>query len=237
MKIPYSLLLSFFFVQMGLSQGNDYPKNQDFESWTAGKLRMKLNKTWSIDLENQLRFKTNLTEYDRFFSQLNTQYKIDGFEYGGGFRYLQLNDNVGNKQGAENHFRFHLDFGYELDADRCLYKVRIRLQHRNELGLSKHEGDYPSKDLRVKASFKYNFRNWKFDPRMSWEVFRHYQTGALNGFNKYRLTFGTSYKINKEQRLALSYVQEKQLVYWNPKVTRILLVSYLYTIKMSKKDK
>ena len=236
MKISYSLLLSFFFVQIGFSQGNDYPKNRDFESWTAGKVRMKLNKTWSFSLENQLRFKTNLTEYDRFFSQLNTQYNIDGFQYGVGCRYLQINDNVGNKQGKENHFRFHLDYGYELDAGRCLYKVRIRLQNRNELGLSKHEGDYPSTDLRVRAAFKYNFRNWKFDPRISLEIFRHYQTGALNGFNKYRLTLGTSYKINKEQRLALSYVREKQLVYWNPKVTRIVLVSYLYTIKRSKKD-
>ena len=110
-RIACSLFACFLFAQLGLSQSNDYPKNQDFESWTAGKLRIKLNKTWSFDLENQLRFKTNLTEYDRFFSQLNTQYNIDGFEYGGGFRYLQLNDNVGNKQGAENHFRFHFRNG------------------------------------------------------------------------------------------------------------------------------
>ncbi len=231
MRKSCSIFIFFVFTTSIFSQNYNYPKNQDFESWSVLKLRIKLNKRWNFDIENQLRYKTNSTEFDRYFTQVITQYNYKVFEFGLGLRYLMLNDNIGNKQGQENHLRGNLDASYKFRIFNLYCKFRVRFQHRNEMGFTKLEGDYPSNDLRFKFYMKYNFKKWKLDPHVSLEIFRHYQTGELNGFNRYRLAIGSNYKINKKNKIALRYIREKQWVYWNPKTTRAVMLSYMYTIK------
>ncbi len=105
---------------------------------------------------------------------------------------------------------------------------RLRYQNKNELGISSLAGDYPSQKIRLKSSLKYNIRNWKFDPKLSAEIFHHFQTGEENKFNKYRITIGTDFKIWRLGELGIYYRLERELNVFNPLTANILRIKYVY---------
>ncbi len=240
-KRIYSFILLVLMMVSGSSQDYNYPNNQDFESWSAGKIRYILSEKWRVDFGGQFRMKDNSSTFDRVFTQVEGKYLINNqHSLTIGTRYLLLNDNVGYSE-LENHIRFHFDYNFKIDMntqDQFSNKYRIRYQLRNELGRTKDEGDYMSNDIRVKWTGRYNIKSWKLDPEIFFESFHHIQTGSLNGFTKYRMGIGTSYKFNKNQRISFCYIKEKERSYWNPKKTRIIRLSYLHTLRTNdaKKD-
>lgn len=240
-KRTYCSILLFLMLGSCYSQDYNYPKNQDFETWSAGKIRYILSEKWRIDFGGQFRMKENSSTFDRVFTQVEGKYLInDHNSLTIGTRYLFMNDNVGNIE-FENHIRFHIDYNFKTDwnpQDPFSSKYRIRYQLRNELGRSKDDGDYNSNDIRVKWTGRYNIKSWKLDPEISFESFHHIQTGSLNGFTKYRMGLGTSYKFNKNHKVSFYYIKEKERSYWNPRKTRIIRLSYFYTIRLNddKKD-
>ena len=224
-------LILFFLTITTYSQLATQPNN-DFETWTALALDYKLNEKWSINLEEQLRLKNNATTINKYFTQIEGKYtKPKNFEYGIGIRYSRKNDNIGNIQNYENHLRLHLQAAFKFKANRFGFKYRMRYQHKNELGKSKAEGDYPSKYFRVKTTFAYNIKKWKLDPKVSIEVFRHNQIGALSGSTKHRLSLETTYKLKKIGTINLAYIREKQSKIWNPKKRRIVKLTYTHHLK------
>ena len=83
-------------------------------------------------MENQLRLKSNISEFDRYITQITAKCNLEELELAVGLRYLLLNDNVGKKLEKENHLRGHFDFAYKFDIDDWNCKFRIRYQNRNE---------------------------------------------------------------------------------------------------------
>ncbi|RKR08055.1 uncharacterized protein DUF2490 [Maribacter vaceletii] len=224
MLIPL-MMLSF----MCFSQDED---NKDLESWTAINLKYKLNKKWAFNLEGQLRLKEDISEVSEYFSEFATAYTVfKGFKLGAGFRYIRENDNVGNLQGYENHFRFNIDASYKHKIDDFSLKYRFRYQNKNELGISSSEGDYAKQNIRFKTSLEYNIGNWKLDPKVSAEIFNRFEKDEDSRFSKYRLTFGTEYKMKKIGTIGLFYRLEKELNQEVPKTTNIIGLKYTYTIK------
>lgn len=210
---------------MGFSQTED---TKDLESWNSVNLEYKLNKKWSFDFEAQLRLKEDISEIDEYFGEFNTTYSLSkNFKLGTGFRYIRENDNVGNVQGYENHFRYHLDALYKHKINDFSIKYRLRYQNKNELGVD----DYNNQHVRFKTAIEYKFKNWKLDPKFSAEIFNHFEKGEKNGFDKYRLTLGTDYKIKKAGTIGIFYRIEKELNVAIPETTNIIGLKYSYTIK------
>jgi len=74
---------------------------------------------------------------------IQTEYKIaKNFKLAGAVRYIRENDNKGNVQGYENHFRFNIDANYKHEIQDFKLGYRVRYQNKNELGISSSEGDY-----------------------------------------------------------------------------------------------
>ena len=206
--------------------------NKDFETWSSLGIDFKPTKKWNFGLEEQLRLKNNSSEVDQYFTQLNIEYEaFDNVEFGGGLRYVRENDNQGNIQGYENHFRFHLDASYKHKINKFSLKYRLRYQNKNELGVSTSDGDYPNQHIRFKSSIGYNIKGWKLDPKFSAEIYNHFEEGKENGFDKYRLTLGTEYKIKKTGKLGLYYRMEKELNVTHPETINIIELKYKYTLK------
>lgn len=221
-----TLILCTLFISNGFSQDDDDYK--DLESWTAVNLKYKLTKKWAFDLEAQIRLKDDISEISEYFGELNTTYAVSKkFKLGGGIRYIKENDNVGNVQGYEDHFRFHFDASYKHKINDFSLKYRLRYQNKNELGVD----DYNNQHIRLKAAVGYNIKNWKLDPKFAAEIFNHFEKGEENGYNKYRLTFGTEYKFKKMGTIDLFYRIQKELNETNPETTNIIGLKYSYTIK------
>lgn len=206
--------------------------DSDWGSWNTIGLEYELDKKWTFSLEEQLRLKEDISVVDEYFTQLSAEYKFfKGFKLAGGLRYIRQNDNQGNIQGYENHLRYNIDATYKHDINNFTLGYRLRYQNKNELGVSTSEGDYANQNIRVKASLEYNIKNWKLDPKFSAELFNHFEKEDDNGFSKYRLTFGTDYKIKKFGKIGVFYRFEKELNVDLPDVTNIIGLKYIYTIK------
>jgi hypothetical protein len=59
-------------------------------------------------------------------------------------------------------------------------------------------------------------------------------TKVTGGFDKLRLTLGTSYDFKKYGELGIYYRLERQLGFSYPKTTNIVGLNYVYTIKKRK---
>jgi hypothetical protein len=218
---------------VAFAQDGQYIEVRDFETWTSAKLKLKPNKKLTFGIQGQFRLDNNSTELKGFFTELTGGYKLfKGMEIGLGLRYLNKNDNEGATQGSEHYFRYHLDATYKHKVERFALKYRFRYQNRNEIGLSKEEGDVNTQYFRLKASVTYNIKDWKLDPVLSGEIFNKYvKNGYSNGFSDYRLTIGTNYKIKNYGKIGVFYRLENEISSFYPKTTHILRIKYTYTIK------
>lgn len=205
---------------------------KDLALWNTVGVEYKLNDRWSFGLEEQLRFKEDISVVDNYFTQLTADYKLfKGFKIGAGVRYIRDNDNKGNIQGYENHFRFQFDVMYKHEINDFKIGYRLRYQNKNELGVSYDEGDYANQNVRFKTSLEYNIKNWKLDPKFSAEIFNKFQEGEENGFNKYRLTLGTDYKTKNFGKIGVFYRYQKEINVDFPDSSNIIGLKYIYTIK------
>tara|TARA_R110001583_G_scaffold160872_1_gene312778 strand:+ start:53133 stop:53840 length:708 start_codon:yes stop_codon:yes gene_type:complete len=225
-----TVLLSILLIVIITNFG--YSQNSDLANWTTVGLEYELNKKWNFGIEEQLRLKEDISTIDEYFTQLSAEYSISKkFTLGAGLRYIKENDTEGNIQGYENHFRFNADASYKHKINNFTLKYRLRYQNKNELGVSNSEGDYANQHIRFKTAIDYNFKNWKLDPKFSAEIFNHFEEGKTNGYDKYRLTFGTEYKLKNAGKINLFYRIEKELNESIPKTTNIIGLKYTYTIK------
>ncbi|MDY0103390.1 MAG: DUF2490 domain-containing protein [Lentimicrobium sp.] len=216
------------------AQEGTYVEVRDIETWSSVGLQLKLNKKWEFGLREQMQLKSNSTMIDSYFTNIDVKYVgLKRWELGGGFRFLRENDTKGTIQGFENHTRYHLDLSYKHTLNRMDFVYRLRYQNKNELGVGEEEGDFANRHLRLKAGVGYNFKDWKLDPKFSTEIYRHYEHGEENGFDKIRFTIGTDYKIKKAGEIELFYRIEKDLGISYPKTTHIFGLSYRYTFKIT----
>lgn len=230
------ILLAMLCTFYTYAQDGEYLTVRDLESWSIVSLKYKVKPNLSFAVQEQLRLKNNSSQLDASVTELNTGFGLIDNIYGAiGLRYYRENDTQGDVQGFENHIRVHFDLGYNYEKERLNIEYRLRWQSKNELGISKDEGDYPNKYLRLKLGLKYNIKNWKLDPEFSSELFRHYETGEATRFDKYRLTLGTKYKIKGYGKIGVFYRVEKELNGTYPKTTNVIGLKYSYTLKSNTK--
>lgn len=234
-KSKNQLLIKLVVLNVILFTNLNYAQTEgdtDWASWNTIGVEYKLNKKWSFGLEEQFRLKENFSETDEFFTQLSADYELfHNFKLGAAMRYIRENDNVGKVQGYENHFRFQVDANYKHEINDFTIGYRLRYQNKNELGVSYDEGDYVNQNVRFKTAVDYNIKNWRLDPKFSAEIFNQFQEGEENGFNKYRFTFGTDYKIKDIGEIGVYYRFEKELNVDVPDTKNILGLSFIYKIK------
>ncbi len=231
-KYKQSIVKLLLIITVLFTSKNYAQTDSDWASWNTIGVEYKLNKKWSFALEEQVRLKENISVVDNYFTQLSADYKLfKGFKLGAGVRYIRDNDNQGNIQGYENHFRFQIDAMYKHEINDFKIGYRLRYQNKNELGVSYDEGDYANQNIRFKTSLEYNIKNWKLDPKFSAEIFNRFQEGKENGFNKYRLTLGTDYKVKNFGKLGVFYRFEKELNVDFPETKNIIGLNYTYTFK------
>ena len=205
--------------------------NKDLESWSTVQLNYKVNKKWKVNAQEQFRLKKNSTQMESLFTQFEGKYNLNKrVDFAFGSRYTLENDNLGRTQGMESHFRYHVDALYKYGFDNYEFEYRLRYQKSNQMWKSHLQGDYPSREYRLRGSIKYKIKNWKLDPTGSYEIFHKKQIGELNGFDRYRLVLGSSYKVSKKLKFNFGLIKQKQFRIWNPKVTYAVKLKLICTL-------
>lgn len=233
----YGVCAFSMFSPTAIAQIASRADNVDGEVWTSARVNFELAKRWELKTDNQFRTKSIVTEFDRVLSEVGVAYSLNRyFNFGVAGRYIGVNDNRGNVQGIEHHFRVQAEAELVLKRDRVDIRQRIRYQNRNELGVSAAEGDNHAQDYRYKLSIEYDFQHWKLDPEFGAEVFYRQERGEINGFRRFRLFAGTEKKLPGPHKVGLMYMYEHQAALWEPRITHILLLKYTYTLKRKRSD-
>lgn len=210
-KSMKNLLLPVLLALCTTAYSQDSVLVRDFETWSGVSLKKSfLDKKLDVQLTQEFRLNSNSTHMNNYFTELTADYEIfKGFQAGLGYRFIRNN----TKNGYVNEQRFNADLSYRHKIDRLELGYRFRYQNRNEMGVSKDEGDDPIQKYRFRLKAEYNIKNWKLDPYLSSEVFYATEVSRVNyvpsiteeenisAFQKLRFTLGTSYKINKNFKL------------------------------------
>ena len=217
-----------------MSAENSYSQvedNEDFQFWSSVGVKYKLGKRLKFSLDQNLRMKEQANEVDEYFTEFGVEFEIfKDFELGVGLRHITENDNVGKKQGFENHFRYNVDLSYKYEAHRFDFSHRLRYQNKNQLGISVEDGDIPGENLRFKSSLGYNIRKWPLDPEFSVELFNAFRDGEQIKMNKYRITFGTEYDWDKIGEFGVYYRFEESTLINRPRKISVVGFNYTYSI-------
>ena len=224
----------FLSASCSLAQEGTLVEVRDLETWNTLGFRYKTASDWDLNVNQSLRLKSNSSLVSNVFTEFEAAYKgWKRWEIASGFRVIRDNDTQGDVQGWETHLRYHYDLTYGHKVDRFKLSYRLRYQSKNELGVGQEDGDYPSRYVRLKVSGRYNIRNWKLDPRVSAELFRHYEQGEINRLETFRWTVGTSYDITDWGTLRCFYRMERELYGSFPKTTNIIGASFRITLNAS----
>lgn len=216
------------------AQSGTYYTIRDFQTWSSATLAYKHNKKLKLGIGQELRLENNTSEVDKYFTEGFLKYKIaKPFTLGAELRYIRFNDNEGNIQGYENHLRHALNAQFKHEINRLELKYRFQYQSRKELGQTVSINNDPTKKVRLKIAGEYNIKKWKFDPKLSGEIFRN--LGTNGDFSKIRGTIGTSYDTKKAGTINVFFRIEKELNELYPLTTHVFGINYQYTLKRKKK--
>lgn len=210
--------------------------NKDLALWNSIGIKYSPIKNLKLGVEQHLRVKEDISVTDEYFTEVQAEYEIiKNLEIGGAVRFIRENDNVGRIQGFEKHFRYQFDLSYKLDLiKRFDIGFRLRYQNKRETGLDESIEIIPRETLRFKTSFDYNFRKWPLDPEFAVELFNRKNDGAslINDakLSRYRLTFGTSYNLNKFGKFSVYYRFQENTRIDNDFQTKIIGLQYTYSI-------
>lgn len=230
----FSLVVLLFTSAQLHAQSGTYHTIRDFETWSSATLSYKHNKKLKLGLSQSLRLENNSSDVDKYFTEGLMQYKIaKPLTFGAELRFIRFNDNEGNIQGYENHLRHALNLRYKHAINRLKLGYRIQYQSKNEVGSSATVSNDPTKKIRFKVSTEYNFKKWKFDPKIAGEIFR--TIGNNGDFSKLRGTIGTTYNMKKAGSINLFYRMEKELNENYPQLSHIVGMNYEFTLKRNKK--
>jgi len=230
------IIISFIFPLLINAQKNASMPNQWAENWLSGNYSLKLNNQWKFSFEEQLRLKYVNKFYDRSFSEFRIEnFLLNQCSWGVAYRHIFKSHEF--EERTVHYKRFNYYISQKWNVNRIAFKYRIQYQTKREVlaNTNKHVSEL-RKYWRLKTSVSYNIKNWKLDPNMGVEFFVRGVNHPTDQYNKYRISLGTKYKINKNQNIRFKYMFEKQYKGWNPDLIHALSIQYNYCFKHKTKN-
>lgn len=209
---------------------------QDFESWTTTALKLKVNKKLDLTASANLRLMQNSSVTQQYFAEVGLRYElIDNLKLGIEGRFGQRAWDYDDLRMG-NLRRIFFSAQYRIKLNRLSIVPRFAYQNRT---LSLNEIDFVGLDndahLRTRIELGYNIPNWKLDPELSFELFRHQTANDGPEFSKFRIRLGTDFDIHKKGTLKVFVAYEDELNENYPLQSTIVGVKYSFSAKLKKK--
>ena len=202
---------------------------QDFELWLKAGAQADLTAAIQLEAEQQIRFDKNASEVKNYHTEVALSYalndQIDLFFVN---RFIRRNDNRGEVQGYESHYRYQVGTQISHKWNRFRFRHRLLYQHRNELGLRREEGDVARRFLRYRFLTEYKIKNWPYDPRFKVEYFNDLPKEFATTHDQIRFGVGTERKYRKIGQFSFDYLIERSLDLAVTEWAYILLLRYEY---------
>ena len=184
----------------------------DNEFWTSITFEKKLPLSFQIELEQELRFKDQLSTFKQTFSEVSVSYKVfKGLSFNIPYRYIIFEDKI--KQ------RLSLGGSYKFSIKPISFKTRTKFQRTYE------DEEDPDDLIRNKISIHYKW-NKKIEPYVSGEIFHIHNTGK-DQFDEYRFSFGLAVNVPQKNSINIFYVFKKEdITKSSPNMINVFCVGY-----------
>ena len=205
-----SLVFVAALILLSTKQLNAQGSN-DLEGWSSVQIDITATEKLSFSVAEHLRYKNDISTLNTYFTQLETSYEIfKDFQLGAGVRFIKKNDDIGNKQGIESHFRYQLDARYQHKVKQQNILYRLRYQNKNELGFSEEEGDIAKEQFRFMIGLGYKLKPIGIVFKLKGELFNNISKGSdSKNIDRSRFTLMASKRFKKIGKFSIFYrVQE-----------------------------
>ena len=188
----------------------------DTHTWTSIGFEKKLSHSLSLEFEQELRIKDQLSTFSQTFSEVSLSYKvIDGLNISIPYRYAVFDDKI--KQ------RLSLGASYKYKFNPISLKYRTKLQRSFE---KEKTNEY---QIRNKIILQYKLSK-KIEPFLSGEVFHQSNTNN-NQLDEYRVSFGMAVDLPRKSSIKIFYIIKKEdLRTSNPDKINVFGLSYTFKL-------
>ena len=223
------LLLVLFLGLLGQQLKGQNLRLTDVELWLKAGGKVDITNKLRLAFEEQMRFDNDLGDLKNYHTELDLRYRLTNHvQLHAVGRYITRNDNSGENQGFEDLFRYQIGGSYLHRSGRWRFKHRLLYQNRNDLEVTKADGDVHEQFVRMRSNVEYKIKDWKYDPQFRIEYF-----GALNAtdaqtVDQIRIGFGTERNYNKIGEFGffflMDFTKERDISF----IDQIFFLKYTY---------
>ena len=206
-NIGYFLLYLFIQYSFGID---------DTHAWTSIGFQKNLPHSLSLEFEQELRIKDQLSTFSQTFSEVSLSYKvIDGLNISIPYRYAVFDDKI--KQ------RLSLGVSYKYKFNPISLKYRTKLQRSFE---KEKTHEYL---VRNKLIIEYKLRK-RIEPYCSGELFHKFNK-SNNELDEYRISFGLAVDLPRKSSIKIFYIfKNEDLTKTNPDKINVFGLSYTFKL-------
>lgn len=196
----------------------------EWRGWTGVSIGFKPVKAVALELNQQWRWNSDFTEFDRQLQQLEFKWSprwndlSKAQSLGFGIRHTVRPDRKGDVQGVDRFVRWQVQHGTSFDAGRWEFETRIRYQKQTAVALkdASDPAAVPAKAAwRFKGEIGYNIKGFKWDPAVSIERFVSEVPDGWEPDGSWRVRLATGTKTGKRQKLKV-FIQRDIESRYNP---------------------
>lgn len=197
----------------------------DLQLWTGVKVAKTFAKDWTISLEEEVRFKNNISEINNYFTEAGLRYRINkNFSLGAAYRFTR---DQKKDSSYVSQSRYHFDLRYKGKIDFLTIYYRVRYQKESgELEIFESAVPY-ARYFRNRLGIRMN--NLKYiEPYATAEIFQVFTPYFSPEFYYYRIVAGVGIEPGNFGEFKLAWGFNRELSSSNPAMIYMFRVNYTY---------
>lgn len=222
----YLLMLTLLLTATSQIAAQEIKVVRDLQLWSGAAVEKSFGKNWTVSLEEEIRFKHNISEINNYFTETGLRYRINkNFALEGGYRFTRDKKKNGSYKTLT---RYNLDLRYKGKLDFFTIYYRLRYQKEVE-GWNLLDQSLPyEKYVRNRIRIGYNDLQ-KIEPYVSAEVFQLFTPDQYPEFQYIRVLGGLTYDMPKAGSFNIAFGINREFSSVEPATIYNFKINYTYT--------
>jgi len=227
-RAPFRLLLlTILLATLNHLSAQEVKVVRDLQLWTGAGIEKTWGKDWTLSLNEEIRFKQNISEINNYFTEVALRYRINkNFALEGGYRFTRDRKSNGS---YENLTRYNVDLRYRGQLNFLTIYYRLRYQKEVEgFNLFDQTVDY-EKYVRMRIRIRYNDLK-KIKPYVSAEIFQLFRPDSYAKFEYIRVLGGLKYEPGKVGSFDFAFGFNREFTDLEPAMIYQFKIGYTYEL-------
>jgi hypothetical protein len=196
---------------------------KDNELWVGGEFGVDLINKISLETGEQLRIYKSISVLQQSITDIGLKYELNKYFDAGLFYRLHMRYNQESQKLTPRHeININLYINYKIDDIQLLYRFKYQYEFIREK-------DENEQHIRNRLKIRANYLN-QLKPYLLTELYYRYDWSKGDRFDKYRLSLGLDWKINKMNTLTIFYMYEEEINVKSPNISNIFGLFYGFSI-------